>query len=208
MLDPKKNSMAEKKQSTRLLWLIMELSRYDVTTQWRAGKWIPHADALSRILKVGNIISLTTKPVFNSLPHVYDATSCDRISLVCGETPYTRQGQLDSQINGDAAERAWLADTSDSEGAVQSVAANPELWHVVKKAIVDHIKGSENPPEGKDDELYLSYIQNAMEGIQMATRCRSRGQTGCSESEWERYLQIAEAIGINPKEQSDTLTPF
>jgi hypothetical protein len=59
MLEPKKNSISEKKQSSRLLWLIMELSRYDVIVSWRAGKWIPHADALSRILIKGRSYHFT-----------------------------------------------------------------------------------------------------------------------------------------------------
>ena len=146
MLEPKKNSVSEKKQSSRLLWLIMELSRYDVIVAWRAGKWIPHADALSRILKVGRIISLTTKPQMVSEPHVYDPKSCDRISLICGEVPYTREDQTASSIDGDDAERVWLADTSDTEESVQSVAANPDLWHAAKAAILEDLIKDFQPP--------------------------------------------------------------
>ena len=208
MLEPKKNSISEKKQSSRLLWLIMELSRYDVIVSWRAGKWIPHADALSRILKVGRIISLTTKPVMVSEPHVENSTSCDRISLICGDLPYTREDQVAAMLEGDNAERAWLADQSDTEAAVQQVATHPELWHAAKEAILTDLKTYDHGFKGSDDEIYMGYITQAKESIEFATECRSKGKKACTHEEWEKYCRIAAAIGLDPDQQSDTLTPF
>ena len=176
---------------------------------WRAGKWIPHVDAISRILKVGRIISLTTKPVMDSEPHVYEPESCDRISLVCGEIPYTREDQTATMVDGDDAERVWLADTSDTEAAIQSVAANPDLWHAAKSAILEDIKNSDHQlTSKKEDEMYLEYIGLAKECMEFATRCRAAGKDVCEPEDWARYLTIAEAIGIDPNQKSSTLTPF
>jgi hypothetical protein len=161
----------------------MELSRYDVIVSWRAGKWIPHADALSRILKVGRIISLTTKPVMLSEPHVLNSESCDRISLVCGEIPYTREDQIAAMLEGDDAERNWLADTSDTEAAMQNVVAHPDLWHAAKAAILEDLKTYDHKLEGNDDEIYMEHIKQANEFIEFATRCRAKGKEACTSTE-------------------------
>jgi len=187
----------------------MELARYDVIVSWRAGKWIPHADALSRILKVGRIISLTTKPTMESEPHAYDQESCDRISLVCGEVPYTKEDQAASMIDGDEAERVWLADTSDNNAAIQSVVANPDLWHIAKADILEDMKKHDHPLVGRnEDEMYLGYIEAAKECMEFATNCKAKGRGSCTPEEWTKYLEIAEAIGVDPDQRSDTLTPF
>ena len=144
----------------------------------------------------------------SSEPHVESPESCDRISLVCGEIPYTREDQIAAMLEGDEAERVWLADQSDTEAAVQSVATHPDLWYAAKAAILEDLKTYNHGLEGNDDELYMGYIVQAKECLRVAEGCRSRGKKACTPTEWEQYCRVAEAIGIDPDQQSDTLTPF
>jgi hypothetical protein len=112
-------------------------------------------------------------------------------------------------IDGDEAERIWLMDTSDTEAAVQSVAANPSLWHSAKAAILEDLNHSDHCLSGETaDELYMEYIGLAQRGMEFATECRAKGQDACTVEEWAKYVRIAEAIGLDPDQRSDTLTPF
>ena len=61
MLEPKGTSAADKRQSTRLIHFILELSRYNAIAEWRRGTNIPVVDCISRLLKVVDTIFLTTK---------------------------------------------------------------------------------------------------------------------------------------------------
>jgi len=111
--------------------------------------------------------------------------------------------------DGDEAERVWLADTSDDKAAIQSVVANPDLWHVAKADILEDMKKHDHPLVGRnEDEMYLGYIEAAKECMEFATNCKAKGRGFCTPEEWTKYLEIAEAIGVDPDQRSDTLTPF
>ena len=112
-------------------------------------------------------------------PHVRDPGSCDRIPLVCGEIPYTREDQIAAMIEGDDAERAWLSDQSDTEAAVQRVAVHPDLWYPAKEAILEDLKTYDHGLKGNDDEMIMGYVAQAKGNIEFATECRSKGKNAC-----------------------------
>ena len=212
MLEPKGTSAADKRQSTRLIHFILELSKYNATAEWRRGTQIPVVDCISRLLKVIDTIILTTKPCKGMIDPVrYDA-ECDKLSLVRSQ-PYTRETSDRLAKDYPNAEEGW-APEQDLEPAIQCIVSNTELWGIAREELLSKLKERNTVEElaklGKNDaEIYLTIVGKAQKALEDAQQCRSLGQSHCSTAEWDSYVRIAQAIGISDYDrQASTLTPL
>ena len=125
MLEPKGTSAAEKRQSTRLIHFILELSKYNASAEWRRGTQIPVVDCISRLLKVVDAIILTTKPCKGMVDPVRHSKECDKLSLVRSQ-PYTRSDSEQLAKDFPDAEQGWVPE-QDLEPAIKCIVSNTDL---------------------------------------------------------------------------------
>jgi hypothetical protein len=216
MLEPKGTSAADKRQSTRLIHFILELSRYNAVAEWRRGTNIPVVDCISRLLKVVDTIFLTTKAFKDVGEPTRYAQECDKLSLIRSQ-PYTHEESDKLAQNLERNEEGWKP-VEDIEPAIQNIIANTELWGIAK---VELVKGIRERWAGfdinsssellllKDADLYLAVVTKTKEALAEAQQCREKGKGFCSEDEWARYSTLAGAIGIKDYETTaPTLTPY
>ena len=215
MLEPKGTSAADKRQSTRLIHFILELSRYNAIAEWRRGTNIPVVDCISRLLKVVDTIFLTTKAFKGVCEPTRYAQECDKLSLIRSQ-PYTHteSDRLAQTLENN--EEGWKP-VEDLEPAIQNIIANTELWGIAKTELVKGIranwtglgtKGSDELLSLTDAELYMEVVTKTKEALHEAQQCREKGRGSCSKDEWSRYTTLAGAIGITDYEKvAPTLTP-
>ena len=213
MLEPKGTSAADKRQSTRLIHFILELSKYNAVAEWRRGTNIPVVDCISRLLKVVDTIFLTTKAFKGVTEPVRYGQECDKLSLIRSQ-PYTRKDSDALAQNWENNEEGWKP-VDDLEPAIQNIIANTELWGIAKTELVKEIRSkwtteNVNGIEGKSDaDIYMEVVRRTKEALSEAQQCRSKGKTECSEEAWSKYVTLAKAIGIQDYEAvSDTLMPY
>ena len=216
MLEPKGTSAADKRQSTRLIHFILELSRYNAVAEWRRGTNIPVVDCISRLLKVVETIFLTTKAFKDVSEPTRYAQECDKLSLIRSQ-PYTHKESDKLAQNLEHNEEGWKP-VEDLEPAIQNIIANTELWGIAKDQLIDGIRKSWVDLDTKDSkeflllkdaDLYMAIVKKTKEALAEAQQCRERGRGHCSQDEWDRYAKLAEAIGIKDYEKvAPTLTPY
>ena len=212
MLEPKGTSAADKRQSTRLIHFILELSRYNASAEWRRGTQIPVPDCISRLLKVVDTVFLTTKPCKGLVDPVRHNEECDKLSLVRSQ-PYTRAASDQLVQSFSNAEEGWVPE-QNLEPAIQCIVSNTDLWGIAREELINTLKSTRTAEElsmmGHDDaEIYLTIVDKAKKALEDAQQCRMVGQANCTAEEWSSYVQLAEAIGIvDYATLSPTLTPL
>ena len=212
MLEPKGTSAADKRQSTRLIHFILELSRYNASAEWRRGTQIPVPDCISRLLKVVDTVFLTTKPCKGLVDPVRHNEECDKLSLVRSQ-PYTRAASDQLVQSFSNAEEGWVPE-QNLEPAIQCIVSNTDLWGIAREELINTFKSTRTAEElsmmGHDDaEIYLTIVDKAKKALEDAQQCRMVGQANCTAEEWSSYVQLAEAIGIvDYATPSPTLTPL
>ena len=153
MLEPKGTSAADKRQSTRLIHFILELSKYHATAEWRRGTQIPVVDCISRLLKVVETILLTTKPCKGMVDPVRHGKECDKLSLVRSQ-PYTRSASDELAKDYSNAEEGWVPEPN-LEPAIQCIVSNTDLWGIAREELLSNIKEQRTVEElaglGNDD---------------------------------------------------------